>query len=262
MTVLFSDIEGFSSLSERMAAEAVSALLNTYLDRMMGCIKATGGTLDKFIGDAVMAEWNAPVAQGDHAARACEAALRMMAEVKRLGETWQAEGKPLLNVRIGINTGEMVVGNLGSREIFDYTVVGDEVNVAARLEPLNKEFDTRIAVSGSTRDEAVGHRPDAFVFRRLARVALKGRAAPLDVHELVGWRESVEAERLEAIGIYEQGLDLFLAGHFAPARKAFERAIERFPADSPSRTYVELCASYGESPPPPDWGGVHVQRSK
>ncbi len=262
MTVLFSDIEGFSSLSEQMAAEAVSAMLNAYLDRMMGCIKETGGTLDKFIGDAVMAEWNAPVAQADHAARACETALRMMAEVRRLGAQWLAEGRPLLNVRIGVNTGEMVVGNLGSRDIFDYTVIGDEVNVAARLEPLNKDFGTSIAVSGSTRDEALLQRPGAFVFRRLARVALKGKSAPLDVHELVGLREVVEAERLQALGIYEQGLDLFLAGRFAEAKRAFERALERDPGDGPSRRYVELCTSYEETPPPADWGGVYVQQSK
>ncbi|OGK81322.1 MAG: hypothetical protein A2X52_05825 [Candidatus Rokubacteria bacterium GWC2_70_16] len=262
MSVLFSDIEGFSSLSENMAAEDVSAILNEYLDRMMDCIKETGGTLDKFIGDAVMAEWNAPVAQPDHAARACETALLMMAEVKRLREKWHGERKPLLNVRIGVNTGEMVVGNLGSREIFDYTVIGDEVNVAARLEPLNKDFHTNIAASGSTRDEALMHRPSKFVFRRLARVALKGKTAPLDVYELVGLRDSVEAERMEAIGIYGQGLDLFLEGRFSEAKKSFERAIERYPGDGPSRNYMELCASYEENPPPPDWGGVYVQRYK
>jgi adenylate cyclase len=262
MTVLFSDIEGFSSLSEKMAAEDVSAILNEYLNQMMNSIKETGGTLDKFIGDAVMAEWNAPVTQADHAARACETALLMMEEVKRLREKWRVERKPLLNVRIGVNTGEMVVGNLGSREIFDYTVIGDEVNVAARLEPLNKDFNTNIAVSESTREEAEMHRPGKFVFRRLARVTLKGKTAPLDVYELVGLKDTVEAERMEAIGIYAQGLDLFLEGRFPEARKLFERAMERYPGDGPSRNYTELCTSYEENPPPADWGGVFVQRSK
>lgn len=262
MTVLFSDIEGFASLSEKMAVEDVSAILNEYLNQMMNCIKETGGTLDKFIGDAVMAEWNAPVTQADHAARACETALLMMEEVKKLGEKWRGEGKPFLNVRIGVNTGEMVVGNLGSKEIFDYTVIGDEVNVAARLETLNKDFNTNIVVSESTRDEAEMRRPGRFVFRRLARVALKGKTAPLDVYDLFGLKDGVARERMEAIGIYGQGLDLFLEGRFSEARKLFERAVERYPGDGPSRNYMELCASYEEAPPPPGWGGVYVQRSK
>lgn len=262
ITVLFSDIEGFSSLAEKIAADDVSSILNEYLDRMMGCIKATAGTLDKFIGDAVMAEWNAPLAQADHAARACEAALLMLEEVTALRDRWRAQGRPLLNVRIGINTGEMVVGNLGSREIFDYTVIGDEVNVAARLEPLNKEFNTTIAVSGSTRAEADSHRPGRFVFRRLARVRLTGKVAPVEVYELVGRADTVEAERRAALEAYAEGLDLFFAGRFSAARTLFERALERLPGDGPSRAYAALCASYEASPPPADWGGLHVQRSK
>lgn len=262
ITVLFSDIEGFSSLSERLAAEEVGAILNEYLGRMLECIKQTGGTLDKFIGDAVMAEWNAPLDQPDHAARACETALRMQDEVARLAEKWRAQGKPPLAVRIGINTGEMIVGNLGSSEIFDYTVIGDEVNIAARLEPLNKDFATRVAVSGSTRAEAKAQRADGFVFRRLARVALKGKSAPLDVHELVGSREAVPAERLEAIRLFEQGLDLFLERRFAEAGGLLEQALERSPHDGPSQRYLRQCAAYEAAPPPNDWQGVYVQESK
>jgi adenylate cyclase len=262
VTVLFSDIEGFSSLSERMAPEDVSAILNEYLNQMMACVKETGGTLDKFIGDAIMAEWNAPVLQVDHAARACETALLMMEEVTRLREKWREEGKPLLNVRIGVNTGEAVVGNLGSREIFDYTAIGDEVNVAARLEPLNRDFGTNIAVSESTRDEAESHRPGRFVFRRLARVALKGKTAPLDAFELVRSTGGMPRERIEAMDLYARGLDLFLEGRFAGARKLFEQAIERYPGDGPSRNYLELCAAYEKAPPPPEQRGVYVQTSK
>ncbi|MCC6608615.1 MAG: adenylate/guanylate cyclase domain-containing protein [Burkholderiales bacterium] len=262
ITVLFSDIEGFSSLSERLTAEDVGAMLNEYLDRMLGCIKRTGGTLDKFIGDAVMAEWNAPIAQPDHAARACEAALLMMDEAARLAAKWRAEGKPPLAARIGINTGEMIVGNLGSREIFDYTVIGDEVNIAARLEPLNKDFASRIAVSGSTRAEAETERAGAFVFRRLARVTLKGKTAPLDVHELVGSRDAVPPQRMEAIARYEQGLDRFLERRFAEARQLFERTLEGDPDDGPASRYLGRCAAYEKTPPPPDWQGVYAQESK
>jgi adenylate cyclase len=186
MTVLFSDIEGFTSLSEQLTPEEISAILNEYFDHMMNCIKRTGGTLDKFIGDALMAEWNAPIAQADHAARACETALLMMEELRILGEKWKQEQKPSMNIRIGINTGEMVVGNMGSGEIFDYTVIGDEVNISARLESLNKEFGTHIIVSESVRCEAEKHYMGKFVFRFLAEVTLKGRTAPLNVYELVG----------------------------------------------------------------------------
>ena len=119
-----------------MAPEEISVILNEYLGQMMHCIKRTGGILDKFIGDAVMAEWNAPVAQEDHAARACETALFMIEELRTLREKWKREQRPLLSVRIGINSGEMVVGNMGSKEIFDYTVIGNEVNTLRGWNPL------------------------------------------------------------------------------------------------------------------------------
>ena len=132
MTVLFSDVEGFTSLSEKMQPEEVSILLNEYLSSMTQCIIRTNGTLDKFIGDAVMAIWNAPVKQEDHAGLACETALLMIKELSLLRKKWEEEKRPVLNMRIGINTGEMIVGNMGSKQIFDYTVLGSEVNAAAR----------------------------------------------------------------------------------------------------------------------------------
>ncbi len=262
MTVLFSDVEGFTSLSERMQPEEISAILNEYLGQMMHCIKKTGGILDKFIGDAVMAEWNAPVTQDDHAARACETALFMMEELEILREKWKKEQRPPLNARIGINSGEMVVGNMGSREIFDYTVIGTEVNTSARLEPLNKDFGTRIAVSESTRCEAEKYYPDKFSFRFLAKVALKGRNIPLNVYELVGWKDVIGREHLEAMEIYREGLDLFFKARFSDAKRLFLEAIERRPEDGPSETYVSLCAFYETNPPPSDWEGVYVQTSK
>jgi adenylate cyclase len=161
MTVLFSDVAGFTGFSEKLPPEEVSALLNGYLDRMTACVAQTGGTLDKFVGDAVMAEWNAPLAQPDHAARACETALLMLEEVGRQSTAWQTAGGAL-EIRIGINTGEMVVGNMGSHQVFDYTVIGNEVNTASRLEPLNKAFGTRIIVAGATRREAEEQRPGPF----------------------------------------------------------------------------------------------------
>jgi len=262
MTVLFSDIEGFTSLSEKLGPEEISAILNEYLGSMMNCIKRTGGTLDKFIGDAVMAEWNAPVTQGDHAARACDTALFMMEELKVLGEKWKKEQRPPLNVRIGINTGEMVVGNMGSREIFDYTVIGTEVNIAARLEPLNKDFGTNIIVSESTHRETEKWYPGKFVFCFLAKVALKGRNSPLNVYELVGWKDTIENVRLEAKELYSKGLDLFYKAKFSDARRFFQQAIQKYPADGPSKKYISICEYYERSPFVPGWNGVYVQQSK
>jgi adenylate cyclase len=260
MTVLFSDLEGFTSLSEQLLPEEISATLNEYFSQMMNCIKKTHGTLDKFIGDAIMAEWNAPVSQEDHAARACETALLMIEELKALRKKW--ERKPPLNIRIGINTGEMVAGNLGAKEIFDYTVVGTEVNISARLEPLNKDFGTHIIVSESTCREAEKHDAGKFIFRLLARVVLKGRRVPLNVYELVGWRDTIGKEHMEAIEFYHQGLDLFFKAKFSEAKKEFQKAIERYPEDGPSKNYIRFCKFYEKNPPPSDWGGVYEQTSK
>lgn len=262
MTVLFSDIEGFTSLSEKMAPEEISAVLNEYFGRMLECIKATGGTLDKFIGDAVMAEWNAPLPQDDHAARACETALLMMRDLEALRKKWPAEGKPLLRARIGINTGEMVVGNLGSKEIFEYTVIGAAVNTSARLEPLNKDFGTSIIVSESTRNEAENRWPGRFVFRRLARVELKGRAVPLDVYELAGWPDSISEGLAGAINTFHEGLGLFLKARFSEAGVLFGQLLEKYPQDGPSRKYLSLCEHYKNNPPAPGWEGVYTQTSK
>lgn len=262
MTVLFSDVEGFTSLSEKLEPEEISAILNEYLGYMMNCIKRTGGTLDKFIGDAVMAEWNAPVTQVDHAARACETALFMMEALKTLREKWNKEQRPPLNTRIGINTGEMVVGNMGSKEIFDYTVIGNEVNTSARLEPLNKDFGTHIIISESTRCETEKYYPGKFIFRFLAKVALKGRNAPLNVYELVGWKDTIGDELLEVIEIYSEGLDLFFKAKLSDAKKLFQKAVGKKPKDGPSKTYISLCEFYESNPPSSDWNGVYTQTSE
>jgi len=262
MTVLFSDIEGFTSLSEQLAPEEISKILNEYLGQMMDCIKRTDGTLDKFIGDGIMAEWNAPVAQEDHAARACETALFMMKELSILMEKWKKEQNPLLNVRIGINSGTMVVGNMGSREIFDYTVIGNEVNTSARLEPLNKDFGTHIIVSENTHCETEKYYPRKFVFRFLAKVALKGRATPLNIYELVGKRDTIGKELLETIEIHREGLDLFFKAKFSDAKKLFQKAIEKHPEDGPSKAYISLCEFYESNPLHSDWEGIYIQTSK
>lgn len=261
MTVLFSDIAGFTAFSEKLPPERVGALLNGYLDRMADCVAQTGGTLDKFVGDAVMAEWNAPLAQPDHAARACETALAMLEEVSRHGTAWQEAGGAL-DIRIGINSGEMVVGNMGSRQVFDYTAIGNEVNTAARLEPLNKAFATRILVSAATRREAEAQRPGRFAFRALGSVRLKGRAEPLDIFELAGRREALGLPRQESLERFAQAMALYQARRFDDALRLFREALARRPDDGPAAFFAMRCEEFIGQPPPADWDGVLAQTEK
>lgn len=260
MTVLFSDIAGFTTLAEQLPPEEVSALLNGYLDLMVACVAQSGGTLDKFVGDAVMAEWNAPLAQPDHAARACETALLMLDKVKLHKAAWQAAGG-MLDIRIGINSGDMVVGNMGSHQIFDYTVIGNAVNTASRLEPLNKAFGTRIIVAGATRWEAEQHWPGHFAFRSLGRVSPKGRAEPLDIFELVGWWAKLDDPQRARLVAFEEAIEHYLARRFEEALRRFRGIPEPSP-DGPALRFAALCEIYLAHPPPTDWNGVFVQTEK
>jgi adenylate cyclase len=184
LTVLFSDIRGFTTYTERHAPQDVVHMLREYLTRMVDLVLEEKGTLDKFIGDAVMAIFGAPQAVPDHALRACRAAVRMMDEVERLQAKWTAEGREPFEIGIGINTAEMVVGNLGSEQLFDYTVVGDGVNLGARLESLNKEYETQrhIIISEETYEAAREH----LEVRRLGEVLVKGKTRPVIIYELLG----------------------------------------------------------------------------
>ncbi|MEW5910921.1 MAG: adenylate/guanylate cyclase domain-containing protein, partial [Thermodesulfobacteriota bacterium] len=253
---------GFSSLSETMTPEETAAILNEYLTAMVKCIKTNMGTLDKFIGDAVMAFWNAPLLQENHTSLACETALMMMSSLKSLAARWKDEGKPAIAIRIGINTGEMVVGNLGSKDIFDYTVLGSEVNTASRLEPLNKEFGTRIIVSESTRKEAGRFPPERFVFRNLGKVLLKGTATPLYVSELISLQENAEKTVLNMVDDFEKGLEMFQNQDRKSAKNCFESILIRFPNDGPSRTYLQLCDPHLSGTGTDAFPGMYIQRSK
>lgn len=181
-TVFFSDIAGFTTISEGMTPEGLVELLNEYLSEVTGIILAQQGMLDKYLGDAVMAVFNAPLEVADHAAAACRAALQVQQRLRELGDQWEARGWPRLETRIGINSGPMIAGNMGSRERFDYTVMGDAVNLGSRLEGANKNYGTFIMISESTR-ELIGA---AFVVRELDRIRVKGKQQPVTVYELLG----------------------------------------------------------------------------
>jgi adenylate cyclase len=189
MTVLFSDIRGFTSLSEKGQPEDVVHTLNEYFTRMVHLVFLHKGTLDKFVGDMVMALFGAPLSDPRHADHAVEAALDMVAELGTLNERWQAEGRPELDIGIGINTGPMIAGNIGSEAIMSYTVIGDAVNLGSRLESLNKEYGTRIIISDATRQELTGR----YLLRPLGDVVVKGKTQPVAIFEVVGRADAAEA---------------------------------------------------------------------
>jgi adenylate cyclase len=252
LTVLFSDIEGFTTISQSLPPEQLVALLNEYLDEMSEVIFDNDGTVDKYEGDAIMAFWGAPLPQKDHALRACTAAIQMIQRLEKLNLRWTKEEKPFLNIRIGINTGPMVVGNMGSQRKFAYTVIGDSVNVASRLEGANREYRTRIMVTERT----FRLLNDRIVGRVLDRITVRGRSEAVTVYELLYLRsEPVHQAIVEMLQRYTEGMALYQTQRWSQAREKFEQALAALPDDYPSRIYMSRAAMY-EKNPPPEWTGI------
>jgi adenylate cyclase len=261
LTVLFSDIRGFTTMSEGMEPETLVEVLNTYLGEMTRIVFARDGTLDKYIGDAIMAVWGAPVPQKDHAARACQAGLDMVARLAACRDDWESRGWPRLDAGIGLHTGDMVVGNMGSAEHLSYTVIGDNVNLASRLEGLTKTYGVQLLVSQATL-EAAG---DGFVTRELDLVAVKGKALPVRIHELLGRTDDdspATVNRREVARRFTEGLVLYRERHWEAAAARFSGLLERWPGDGPSQLYLKRCRQFAASPPPSEWDGVTVMESK
>jgi len=259
LTVLFSDIEGFTTISQDMEPERLVGLLNEYLSVMSEIIFRNRGTLDKYEGDAIMAFWGAPLPQADHALLACRAALEMRDALAPLNERWRNEGKPRLNIRIGINTGTMVVGNMGAAGKFAYTVIGDSVNLASRLEGANKEYRTCIMASERTYELVSA----SVRGRKLDRIAVKGRSVPVTIYEILQARSAPLPPVLEKVfAKYEEGLQLYFGRDFAAARGAFSEALALHPDDTPSGIFLVRAQTLAAAPPPADWDGVFVMKSK
>ncbi|AGW12461.1 putative adenylate/guanylate cyclase with Chase sensor [Megalodesulfovibrio gigas DSM 1382 = ATCC 19364] len=260
LSIFFSDLEGFTTLSENLDAETVTRFLNNYLSAMTDIILEEGGTVDKYEGDAIIAFWNAPLDQPDHAARALRAALRCQQRLEALRPGYQARLGAAPRMRIGVNTGEAIVGNLGSSTRFDYTMISDAVNLAARLESLNKQFGTYTMCSAASK-EACGTALEADAcFRELGRVQVKGKARPVVVHELLG--QACAQARAGVLTQFRQGLDAFYAGTLQAASRIFEAIADQDPA---AAAYAEKCRdllAVTPSPAPDDWTGVWVMTSK
>jgi adenylate cyclase len=264
ISVLFTDLKGFTSFSETLDPQVLSRVLAEYLDAMSSVVFQFGGTLDKFIGDAVMAFWNAPLDDAEHAWHACQAALEMQAMVGRLSDRWEAEGLSRQQMRIGIHTGPASVGNMGSTRRFAYTAVGDTVNLAARLEPLNNEYGTRICVSQATFDAAQGHEP--LLARHLDLVAVKGKREAVPVLELLGRANdaALVARYAPVLEAFNRAMVLYHAQQFEAAADLFGDAARAGgdEVDLPSVIYIERCRELLREPPGADWDRVYVMKHK
>jgi adenylate cyclase len=252
MTLFFSDLAGFTTISERLSAEEVVGLLNDYLSRMTDIILDEDGLVDKFEGDAIMAFWGAPLPQEDQALRACRAALRQRAALMELNQGFEKMGLPRLGMRIGLHTGEAVVGNLGSEKRFDFTAIGDTVNLASRLEGINKFYGTSIAASETT----VAECGDTVLFRELDWVAVKGKEKPVGVYQPLGLKENVTPAEVELTREFAEALELYRQEKFGEAAARFEKILAKHPGDGPSQVFLERCQAFQVTPPPSGWQGV------
>jgi len=260
-TVLFSDLIGFTTLSEKADPEALVSQLNEYLSRMTSVVFSNGGTLDKFIGDAIMAVWGNVRSFGmaQDAKNCARAALGMRRELRQLNQKWREEGRMGLGMGIGINQGEVVVGNIGSHERMDPTVIGDSVNLASRLEGLTRIYGVDILVGASAAELA----RDEVHLRSVARVQVKGKSKPVDVFTFVGARnEEVDPEFLKWLETYEEGLELFRARDFTEAKILFSRFLEFYPDDLLAKMYLNRALEYEQTPPDEAWDAVEVFEKK
>lgn len=261
LTVFFSDIAGFTSISEQFLShpEGLVELLNEYLDEMTGIILKYEGTLDKYEGDAIMAFWGAPVPQSDHALRTCLASLEMQRRLAALRPKWKKEGKPAMEVRCGVNTGIMIVGNMGGKDRFDYTVIGDSVNLASRLEGANKQYGSKVMISDMTYKHVKGK----VVVRELDLIQVKGKNEPVKVWELLGTSDmTLTPQEKESLEIYQQGLELYRKRNWQEAIGYMNQALQLDPNCHVAEIYSQRAGLYQLNPPPDDWNGVFVMTTK
>jgi adenylate cyclase len=261
MTALFTDIRGFSTISENLDPADLVNLLNLYLTELSNIILENRGTIDKYEGDAIIAFFGAPLYTEEHAVLACRSAIMMKKAETALNRKIAAEGLcpvPLFT-RIGINTGDMVVGNMGTPNKMDYTIIGNAVNLAARLEGVNKQYDTGgILISEYTRAK-IG---DAFILRSLDRIRVVGINAPLRLYELLELAENSTPELGETLAIWERAMEVYEGGDFQEAVKLFRSVTSRNPEDRTAQLYIRRCETFISNPPPPDWQGVHTLTEK
>ncbi len=254
MTALFSDVKNFTGIAEVLTPEHLVDLLNYYLSTMSDVLLEQKGTIDKYQGDAIISFFGAPLELADHAARACTAAVimkRMENDINRYVLDKGISPSPLLT-RIGINTGDMVVGNMGTQKKMNYTIISNAVNIASRLEGVNKMYGTWILASDSTISET----KNRFLTRRLDKVKLVGINEAVHLQEILETKTDATDAMFELTYLFHKALDLFEARHWKEAGEAFNNVLKTFPNDYPSRLYANRCTYYIDHPPRPDWDGI------
>jgi adenylate cyclase len=256
ISAFFSDIQGFTTISEKLSPRQLVALLNDYLTEMTDILLAHGGTVDKFEGDAIVAFFGAPTALPDHADTACRCALAMQARLAQLEKIWEDQGRPGLNTRIGICSGTAVVGNMGSRNRLDYTMMGDTPNTASRLEGANKIYGTKILASASTARAATGVR-----FREIDAVRLKGKNRAITVFEPMELASRITPADEWLIANYQKALTAYREGKWETAASLFDSILIQHPDDRPSQVMVARCEQFKKDPPV-SWDGVFVLMRK
>ena len=259
ITVMFSDIRGFTTISEKLDAQELAIFLNQYLSDMTKIVFERRGTLDKYIGDAVMAFWGAPIEDPEHAKLACQTALAMMARMSESQREWKAAGKPQLDIGIGLNTGVASVGNMGSSLRYGYTALGDSVNLSSRLEGLNKDYGTHILVNETTYAAA---KDSGFVFRELDLIRVKGKNQPVVIYELIGDAVSLTPETTARLDRFREGRELYQQRRWLEAQTVFQAMIDQWPEDGAARAYWKRCQEYLFDEPAMNWDGVFTMTHK
>lgn len=259
LTVLFSDLVGFTSIAEKHSPQEIVMLLSDYFTEMTAQVFSWEGTLKEYVGDELMAIFGAPIHQTDHAERACRTALAMSARLAEMRESWPRKGRPSLRARIGVNTGSMLVGNLGSPHRFSYGVVGDQVNLGSRLEGLNSQYHTEILVGEATAELV----RDLFHLREVDRVRVKGRRQSVAIYELLGPQETpLSRDRRWVLDRYASGLERYRRRQWKKAEALFREAAGTADPDGPSSVMAERCAAFRKHPPPREWDGAYDHLTK
>ncbi|MFE3845737.1 CHASE2 domain-containing protein [Thermoplasmatota archaeon] len=257
ITVFFSDIRGFTSISEKLSPENLVHLLNDYLTEMTSIIIKDEGLVDKYMGDAIMAFWGAPLDQPDHPVMACSSSLEMLDKLRELQKKWKKEGIPSFNIGIGINSGDAIVGNMGSSSRFDYTAMGDNVNLGSRMEGLNKIYGTNIIITENTYKVV----KDKFETRKLDSVRVKGKKKPILIYELLAEKGNISKKHRDFIKFYEKGLEYYCNKKWKEAIKSFKDALKILD-DEASKIFIARCKEFTKNPPSDDWDGVCEMMTK
>lgn len=252
LTILFTDIQGFTEISEKMLPQDLAEHMKEYFDLMLNELKTVGATVDKFVGDAIVAFWGAPLSDPNQVKNALNGVIACSRELEKKNREWEQSGRPMMPTRFGLTVGEVTVGNIGAEHRLSYTVLGDKVNLAARLEGINKLYGTEVMAP----EELVLKAGDEYLWRRVDRVAVKGKTEGIDIYELLGTKGDVSSEKLQFAKDYETGLKLFQESEFEKSEIQLNKLKKNYPDDKSILRLLESIALFKENPPPESWDGT------